>query len=53
MQDELDEKNQDYRSVTHEEWCDLLSTMEFKDNRVRAEAQINKLAAYKEAPSNY
>ena len=27
MQDELEDKDKDYRSVPHEEWCDILYTM--------------------------
>ena len=32
MQDTLEYKHADYRSIPHEEWYDLLSTMEVKDN---------------------
>ena len=35
MQDELEDKDKDYRSVPHEEWCDILYTMQAKDNRKR------------------
>ena len=36
---------ENYCSFTHEDWCDLLSTIDFKDNRKRAENQIKKVAA--------
>ena len=39
--------------MTHEEWCDLLSTMEGKYNRKWDVAQIKILAASKLAPENY
>ena len=38
--------------MPHEEWCDLLSTMEAKDNIKRAAYQIKRLAASKVAPAN-
>ena len=49
MQYELDGHQEDYRSLTHEYWCDLLSTIEFKDNSKRAETQIKKIASDKAA----
>ena len=36
MQDELDDNTEDYRSLTYEYWCDLLSTIEVKDERKRS-----------------
>ena len=53
MKDELDDKGKDYCSIPHEENFHLLSTMEAKDNRKRAAAQIKILAASKSAPANY
>ena len=53
MQYELDEKDKDDWSVTHEEWCDILSTIEAKDKRKRAVDQTKRLAVSKEAPGNY
>ena len=38
MQDELDDHPEDYRSLTYEDWCDLLSTIEVRDERKTAEA---------------
>ena len=40
MQHELENNSEEYRSTPHEEWCDLLSTMDVKDNRKRAAAHI-------------
>ena len=52
MQDELDKTIHDYRSVPHEEWYDLLQTMEAKDNRKTDAAKIKILAASKAVPAN-
>ena len=35
IQNELEDNKEDYRSLTHEDWCDLLSTIKFKDNKKR------------------
>ena len=35
MQDELEDKHEDYFPIPHEEWCDLLSRMAIKDHRKR------------------
>ena len=40
MQDELEYHQEDYRSLTYEYWCDLLSKTEVKDERKRAAIQI-------------
>ena len=53
MQDEIEDKDKDYHSFPHKEWCDLLSTMEAKDNRKRTTDQIKILAASKAVPANY
>ena len=53
MQDELEDNQKDYFSITHEEWCDLLSTMEVNDNIKKAVAQINRLETSKAVPVNY
>ena len=42
MQDELEDNQEDYFSLTSEDWCDLLSTIEFKYNKKRAATQIKK-----------
>ena len=52
VQDELDDKDKDYFSVPHKEWCDLLSIMEGKYNRKRAASQIKILSASKAEPDN-
>ena len=36
IQYELDDNQEDYRSLTNKYWCDLLSTIEVKDNRKMA-----------------
>ena len=33
MRDELDDHPEDYRSLTYEDWCDLLSTIEVKHEK--------------------
>ena len=38
--------------MPHEEWCDLMSTMEAKYTRKRSVSQIKILVAYKVAPDN-
>ena len=55
MQDELEDNQEDYHSLTHEYWCDLLSTIEFKDNRKRAATQIENISSdrYASRPYNY
>ena len=44
IQDELEDNQEDYRSLTHECWCDLLSKIEVKDNRKMASTQIKNIA---------
>ena len=44
MQYELEDNQEDYRSLTHEYWCDLLYKIEVKDNRKRAFYKIKKIA---------
>ena len=36
MQDELEDNQEDYNSIAHEEWCDLLLTIEVKGNRKKS-----------------
>ena len=43
MQDELEDQPEDYSSFNYEDWCDLLSTIDVKDESKRAAAQINKI----------
>ena len=45
MRDELDDHPEDYRSLTYEYLCDLLSTIEVKDESKRAAAHIKKIAS--------
>ena len=49
MKDELDEHPEDYHSLTYEYWCDLLSMIEFKDERKSSAAQIKKIASARAA----
>ena len=51
--DELEDNRKDYCSILHEEWCDLLSTIEVKENRKKASDQIKRLLFSKEAPIIY
>ena len=43
MQDKLEDNQEGYCSLTHEYWCDLLSTIKVKDNRKMAATQINNI----------
>ena len=52
MQDKLKDNKEDYNYLTHEDWCDLLSTADIRDNRKRAETQIKKIESDR-AASNY
>ena len=45
MRDELDDHPEDYRSLTYEDWCDLLYNIKVKDERKRASGNIKKIAA--------
>ena len=45
MRDELDDHPEEYRSLTYEYWCDLLSTIEVKDKRKLSSVQIKKIAS--------
>ena len=49
MQDYLEDNHEDYCSILHEKWCDLLSTIEVKYNRKRYATQIKRLATSKTA----
>ena len=48
----MEDKDNDYLSFPHEEWWDLMSIVEAKDNKNRAASQIKRLAASKAALSN-
>ena len=49
MRYELDDYPEDCRSLTYEYWCDILSTIEVKDERKRAAVHINKIASARSA----
>ena len=52
IQDELEDKHEDYRSITNVEWCKILSTTEANNNSKRAAAHTKRLATYKAALVN-
>ena len=47
------DKSEEYSYIPHEEWCELLFTMEVKDSRKIYMAQIKRLENSKAAPVNY
>ena len=49
MQDELEDNQEDYRSLVHEYWCDLLSRIEAKTFRKKAATQIKNIESSKTA----
>ena len=49
MKDEFDDNQEDYRSLDHEYWCDLLSNTEVKYNRNREATQTKRIATSKVA----
>ena len=49
MQDELDDHQEEYSSLTNKDWCDLLSTIKVKCDRKIAAIYINKIASDRSA----
>ena len=49
MHDELEDNQEDYRSLDHEDWCDLLSTIKAKYNRKRVATQIKNIESARAA----
>ena len=45
MQYELEEHQYEYFSFTYEDWCELLSTIQVKDERKREATQIKKITS--------
>ena len=45
MRDELDNHPYYYRSLTYEDWCNLLSPIDVKDESKRAEVHIKRIAS--------
>ena len=45
----MDDRQEDYHSLTHEGWCYLLSTIEVKEDRKRSATQIKKIASARAA----
>ena len=52
IQDGLEDNEEEYIYLDHKDWCDLLSTIEVKDNRKINATQIKRLATSTET-SNY
>ena len=52
MQDELDDHQEEYCSLTHEYWCDLLSKNEVKYNRKRTATQIKNIVSDRAASNS-
>ena len=52
MHDDLEDNQEDYCSLDHEDWCDLLSTIKAKYNRKRVATQIKMIESAR-AASNY
>ena len=49
MQYELEDHQKDYRSLTYEYWCNLLSTIDIKYNRKREATQIKNISSTRAA----
>ena len=49
MRDELDDHPKDYRSLTYEDWCNLLSTIKVKYERKRSAVHIKKISSSRSA----
>ena len=45
MQDELEDNQEDYLSLTHEYWWDLFYTTKVKDNRKKAATKTKNIAS--------
>ena len=45
MHDELEDNQEDYHYLAHEDWCDLLYTIKAKDDRKGASNQIKKIVS--------
>ena len=49
MRDELDDHPEDYCSLTYEDWCDLLSKIEVKNEMKRAAVHTKNIASARAA----
>ena len=49
MREELDDHPEDYRSLTYEYWCDLLSTIDVKEERKIVAVHIKMIDSVREA----
>ena len=45
IRDELGDHPEEYRYLTHEDWCDLMSTINVKDEIKRAAVHIKKITS--------
>ena len=45
----MDDHPEDYRYLTYEDWCDILSTIDVKDESKRAAVHIKKNASARAA----
>ena len=52
MYDDMEDKFKDNCFLHHEKWCDLLYTLEAKDNQNKPADQIKRIAAFMEAPED-
>ena len=52
MKDELEDNHEEYCSIYHENWCEILSAIEVKDNMKRDATHINRLVTSKEVSSS-
>ena len=43
MNEKIEDKYKDYRAILHDEWCDILYTLELQESIKRASTQIKKL----------
>ena len=50
MYDETEDKYRYYYNLSHESWCDLLSTLDAKENSNGADAQIKRISRHKYDP---
>ena len=43
MQDKLEDNQEDYCSLTRDDWCEIMFTIKIKDNRKREATQIKNI----------
>ena len=52
MNYDLEDNQEDYRSLSNEYWCEIVSNIQVKDNRKRVETQIKRLETSHAAPNS-